>query len=306
MTSTWRALALVLLAALVAAGCSSGDDDDSAGEAAAASTTTAVDALGQVVLPGQPGAPASTTTQPAGGPATSAAPGAVSTSTTGAPAPTSAPTSAPAPTTTTSAPPAGASTTTTAPARGGLPFGPTVLVDAGESASTFQWEMATVAPDSQSNVSVEWLIDGTSESMTLVDDDFDEILVRIGAQHWATNQAGDTVPTDAATFGQRRQSYLNETFATSIGMVMSPSELDGPGRYVIATDDQAVIGAVLGGLPLAGSSMRGTIDVDTAGRVVGWTLDVTQPAPAGQATPTTFSLTGSILAGVTTPITPPA
>jgi hypothetical protein len=165
--------------------------------------------------------------------------------------------------------------------------------------------MATIEPDSQGNVSVEWLIDGTSESMSLVDDDFDERLVRIGEQYWATNQAGDIVPVDAATYGQRRQAYLDETFATSIGLVMSPGELDGPGRYVVSTGDQAVIGAVLGGQPLAGSTMQGTIDVDTAGRLVGWTLDVTQPAPAGQATPTTFSLTGSILPGVSTPISPP-
>jgi hypothetical protein len=152
---------------------------------------------------------------------------------------------------------------------------------------------------------VEWVIDGTSESMTLVDDDFDEMLVRIGDQYWATNQAGDVVPTDAATFGQRRQSYLNETFATSIGLVMSPSNLDGPGRYVVDTSDLAVIGAVLGGQPLAGSTLRGTIDVDTAGRVIGWTLEVVQPPPAGQADSTTFSLTGSILPEVIAPISPP-
>jgi hypothetical protein len=180
-----------------------------------------------------------------------------------------------------------------------------MLIDAGERSSTFQWELATAAPGSQSNVSVEWLIDGANESMTLVDDDFDEMLVRVGEQYWATNQAGQIAPTDANVYGQRRQSYLNETFATSIGQVMSPSELDGPGRYVVSTGDQAVIGAVLGGLPLAGSTLEGTIDVDTAGRVTGWTLEVLQPPPAGQTAPTTFTLTGRIVPGISTPINPP-
>jgi hypothetical protein len=316
-----RLVALGLLAGLLFAGaCSDGDGIDeevsSAPDPGSAPSTSTLD---DIALPGEDGSAVSPN------PATSATAetGVTTTSEQAQASAAAAPTTSPGtattdpsvtPTTGPTVPAAPATIAPPAPGGGAPPppaalsssvYGPLALVNSGAAASTFTWEQTASSDAGDSTTSVSWAVDGPNERVEVSDDTTFEEIVRVGSEYWMLTAEGVSQRVSEAEYLNVRRQWLSEPFATGVAAVLPGLQIAGAGRYEVDTSDRAVIGRVLGGQPPAGSTLRGSVQLDEAGRIVVWDIFVLLPSPLGTSGETSVAVFGQLAAGTDGPITAP-